>query len=95
MTCMATHFASFIHRDPCVLRHAMLYTPLQKTKKAERKKRDKEDAKAEELGLEPPPRKQQRVCGRASRGWCCPWITSSPNTTASCPLLHAPLLIAQ
>ena len=34
---------------------------LQKAKKAERAKRQKEDAKAEQLGLEPPPRKQQKV----------------------------------
>jgi len=34
---------------------------LQKAKKAERKRRQKEDAKAEDLGLEPPPRKQQKV----------------------------------
>jgi len=46
----------------------------QKAKKAERKKRQDEAAKAEELGLEPPPRQQQRV--RGSFGWrvsvfCC------------------------
>lgn len=34
---------------------------LQKSKKLERKRRQKEDEKALEAGLQPPPRKQQRV----------------------------------
>lgn len=52
-------------RSACAML-ALLVVALQKEKKAERTKRDAEAAKAEELGLEPPPKKQQKVGGRVS-----------------------------
>jgi len=44
--------------DPC-------FHPTQKKKKAEKLKKQKEDERAVSAGLEPPPRKQQRVSSNA------------------------------
>lgn len=46
-----------------VLRCLCVCLCLQKQKKVARKKRDAAEAKAEEMGLEPPARKQQKVRG--------------------------------
>lgn len=60
---------------------------LQKQKKQERKKRDAAEAKAEELGLEAPARKQQKVrgvqhlvfCWGGVIGWLSGWLACQPS----------------
>ena len=42
--------------------YAKLKTKKKKAKRAERAKREKETLKAEELGLEPPPKRIPKVC---------------------------------
>jgi hypothetical protein len=53
----------------------------QKQKKAERKKRETEAARAEELGLEPPPKKQQKVRPQQLRG--CEGCSQAPKVIGS------------
>jgi hypothetical protein len=74
----------------CAYSHTIYPSPMppfsnpQKQKRQARKKRDAAEAKAEELGLEPPQRKQQKVSKTVSRRQtaCCKYLVQAGTKPA-------------